>query len=218
MFDEIAPRYDFLNHLFTFNLDKKWRRQIVNNIKTMGIKTDVIIDLASGTGDMINEFLKLKPKKAFAFDISIKMLDILKEKIKHPNLFVKIADSENMPVDSDSADIITIGFGIRNFENLEVSLKEILRVLRKNGILIVLEMFNFEKRNRFFEFYFSKIMPVTGKLISHSESAYSYLNSSVMNFGTVAEFSDIAKKVGFSICRKKNNFMNFVYTVYLTKL
>jgi demethylmenaquinone methyltransferase / 2-methoxy-6-polyprenyl-1,4-benzoquinol methylase len=217
LFDEIAPRYDFLNHFFTANLDKKWRRQIVRFIKSGKIKSNVILDLASGTGDMINELLILNPEKAYAFDISAKMLEILKNKIKHPGLFVELADSENLPLDSGTVDLVTIGFGIRNFENLEASMSEILRVLKKGGMLIVLEMFNFEKRNRFFEFYFTKIMPVVGKIVSGSESAYSYLHSSVMNFRTVEEFSEKAEKTGFSVFCRKNNFLNFVYTVYLTK-
>jgi len=217
MFDEIAHRYDFLNHFFTLNLDKSWRKQIVKHIKTNNIKSDIIIDLASGTGDMLLELLKLNPGKAFAFDISPKMLEILEKKIRHPNLVARVTDSENIPLESESVDIVTIGFGVRNFENLDASLKEINRILKKDGFLIVLEMFNFEKRKRLFEFYFTRIMPALGKLISRSESAYSYLHSSVMNFKTVSEFSEIASGHGLSLEHRKNNFLNFVHTVYLRK-
>lgn len=217
MFDEIAYRYDFLNHLFTANLDKRWRRQIVSFILSKKLKYDVIVDIASGTGDMLLELIKLNPEKAYAFDISHKMLEILEKKIINPKLTVKIADSENIPLDSESADIVTIGFGIRNFENLAESLNEINRILKKGGYLIVLEMFNFERRNRLFEYYFTRIMPLAGKIISKSDSAYSYLHSSVTNFKTVSEFSAIALKQGFSIEFRKNNFLNFVHTVYLRK-
>jgi demethylmenaquinone methyltransferase/2-methoxy-6-polyprenyl-1,4-benzoquinol methylase len=145
------------------------------------------------------------------------MLEILKKKTSHPKLTVQVADSENIPLESDSVDIVTIGFGIRNFENLEVSLDEIYRVLNKGGYLIVLEMFNIEKTNRLFEFYFTRIMPFTGKIISKNNSAYTYLHSSVMNFKTISEFTGIALKHGFSLEFRKNNFLNFVHSVYLRK-
>ena len=119
MFDEIASRYDFLNHFFTANLDKRWRRQIIDYIRYKNFKSEVIIDLASGTGDMMFELQKLNPDKAYAFDISPKMLEILQKKIQHPSLVVRVTDSENMPVESETVDIVTIGFGIRNFENLQ---------------------------------------------------------------------------------------------------
>lgn len=217
MFDDIAVKYDFLNHFFTANLDKVWRRKIIKYILSNGFKHDTIIDLASGTGDMAIELSRLNPQKIYALDISPKMLDILRKKNTDSRMIIELADSENMPVADASVDIVTIAFGIRNFENIGKSLDEINRVLKPNGILIVLEMFNPEKRNRIFEFYFTRIMPGLGKLISRSETAYSYLHNSVMNFKTVNEFINIASSHCFDQVFHKNNFQKFVYTVYLRK-
>ncbi|MFA5011194.1 MAG: ubiquinone/menaquinone biosynthesis methyltransferase [Ignavibacteria bacterium] len=218
MFDDIAAKYDFLNHAFTANLDKSWRRKIISHISENKIKAERIIDLASGTGDMAIELLKLEPQKVLSFDISPNMLELQKKKIQNKKVEIQLADSENMPVDSGSIDIVTISFGIRNFENLEKSLKEIYRVLKHDGMLIVLEMFSLEKKNSIFKIYFTMIMPALGRIISRSNIAYSYLHTSVMNFKTVNEFIDIASKNGFVLKYKKNNFRKFVYSVYLRKL
>ena len=191
MFDDISVRYDFLNHFFTANLDKGWRRKIVKYISANNIKSKVLIDLASGTGDMAMELLKLNPDLIYSYDISPKMLDVQRKKISDDRVKIEVADSENMPVGSGTVDIVTIAFGIRNFENLEKSLDEIYRVLRPDGLLIVLEMFSLEKRNRLFEFYFTRIMPILGKIVSRSSIAYSYLHNSVMNFKTVKELSQV---------------------------
>ena len=218
MFDDIAGRYDFLNHFFTANLDKRWRKGIVKYIRSNNIKCDMLVDLASGTGDMAIELLNLTPLKIYALDISPKMLDMLKKKCDDDRIIIEVAESENMPLESSSVDIVTIGFGIRNFSNLNKSLDEIYRILRPDGLLIVLEMFNLEKRNILFEFYFTKIMPVLGKLISRSNTAYSYLHNSVMNFKTVNQFIDLASNHGFIHEYHKNNFQKFVYSVFLRKL
>jgi demethylmenaquinone methyltransferase/2-methoxy-6-polyprenyl-1,4-benzoquinol methylase len=217
MFDDIAVRYDFLNHFFTANLDKSWRRKIVNYISSNNLKRDVLLDLASGTGDMAIELQKLNPRKIYSFDISPKMLEIQRKKISDSKVIIEVADSENMPVESGSVDVVTIAFGIRNFNNLDKSFDEIYRVLRPDGLLIVLEMFNLEKRNRLFEFYFTRIMPVIGKIISRSNVAYSYLHNSVLNFKTVNEFVQMSSKHGYVCEYQKNNFQKFVYSVYLRK-
>ena len=217
MFDDIAVKYDFLNHFFTVNLDKVWRRKITKYILSQGIKHETIVDLASGTGDMAIELLKLNPEKIYALDISPKMLDVLRKKNADSRMVIEVADSENMPVANSSIDIVTIAFGIRNFESIEKSLDEINRVLKPGGLLIVLEMFTPDKRNRLFEFYFTRIMPKLGKLISRSNTAYSYLHTSVMNFKTVNEFINLASSRGFKLEFSKNNFQKFVYSVYLRK-
>ncbi len=217
MFDQIAERYDFLNHFFTANLDKRWRKKIIRQIKYFNFPYDTVVDLASGTGDMMVELLKLGPEKAYSFDISEKMLDVQRVKIKDERLVIEVADSENMPVGDNSVDILTIGFGVRNFENLDKSLDEIRRVLKPKGILIVLEMFGMKKRNILFEFYFTRIMPIFGKLISRSTYAYDYLHNSVMKFKTADEFAELAESRGFALRNKDNNFLKFVYSVYLQK-
>lgn len=218
MFDDIAPKYDFLNHFFTANLDKRWRKKITKTIEKEQFNKMNVLDLASGTGDMTIELLKLNPDIVYSFDISEKMLEIQKQKINNEKLVIDVADSENLPVESNSIDIVTIAFGVRNFENLDKSLKEINRVLKSNGVLIILEMFNLEKRNMLFEFYFTKIMPVLGKGISRSNVAYDYLHTSVLNFKTVTEFINLSANFNFKNILKINNFLNFVFTIYLQKL
>jgi len=218
MFDEIAVKYDFLNHFFTANLDRRWRKRIIKQIEYFNFPFGTVVDLASGTGDMMVELLKLGPDKAYSFDISEKMLDVQREKIRNERLVILKADSEKMPLEDNSADILTIAFGVRNFENLENSLNEIRRVLKPKGILIVLEMFGMAKRNLLFEFYFTRIMPVFGKIVSRSSYAYEYLHNSVMKFKTADEFNCLAEKNGFALRKKENNFLKFVYTVYLQKV
>lgn len=218
MFDEIAGSYDFLNHLFTLNIDKIWRRKLVDWIINSGIKTDVIIDLASGTGDLTKELLRLKPLKIYSCDISQGMLDIQKKKISSPVLETVLAGSELLPCEKESADIVTIGFGIRNFDNPGKSLGEINRVLKKNGMLIVLEMFGNSVNNPFFNFYFGKIVPKIGKIVSGSGYAYDYLYNSVKKFKTPGEFTDLCGLSDFEQVFSVNNFRKFVYTVYYRKI
>ncbi|HRA99804.1 MAG TPA: bifunctional demethylmenaquinone methyltransferase/2-methoxy-6-polyprenyl-1,4-benzoquinol methylase UbiE [Ignavibacteria bacterium] len=218
MFDEIAPTYDKLNHLFTARSDIIWRRKIVKYLISTGRNFYNIVDLASGTGDLTIELLKLEPKKIYAVDISKKMLEIQKEKVNDKRLELIQAEAANMPFDDNSIDLVTIGFGIRNFEDLEISLKEIKRVLKNDGYLIILEMFKAEKMSsKLFNYYFSRIMPFLGNKLSKSKTAYNYLSDSVQNFLTVKEFSDICKNNGFETEKTVNNFIGVVNTIYLKK-
>lgn len=216
MFDEIAPTYDKLNHLFTFNIDNKWRREIVDHSREFKYNSRVILDLATGTGDLTKELLKLEPEVIAAADISGKMLEIQSQKITDKRVKLIQASAENLPFDDNYFDIITIGFGIRNFEDLSKSLIEISRVLKPNGKLIILEMF---KSRRFtaklFNIYFGKIMPYFGNKISNSKYAYSYLFNSVDSFFTPSGFIEECKKSGFESEYVKNNFIGIVNTIYL---
>lgn len=217
MFDEIAPAYDKLNHLFTLNIDVRWRKQIVKHISVNNIKSENILDLASGTGDLSKELIKLNPGIIYAADISSKMLEIQKNKIRYENLQLIQTEAQFMPFDDEYFDIVTIGFGVRNFYNLKESLKEIRRVLRPEGKLIILEMFKAGGlKTRMFNFYFGKIMPYAGNKISKS-NAYSYLFNSVNSFFNVKEFTEICEMCGFETESLKNNFLGIVNTFYLTK-
>ncbi|MBX7046151.1 MAG: ubiquinone/menaquinone biosynthesis methyltransferase [Ignavibacteria bacterium] len=218
MFDEIAGRYDFLNHLFTMKMDLRWRREIVKEIERNNYPKDLIIDLATGTGDLSLELLKLKPEKLFAADISYNMLALQKKKISSEKLVLLQCDSLHLPFADNSIDIITIGFGIRNFEFMEKCLDEINRVLKKNGQLVIIEMFsNNDFKTKLFNFYFGKVMPVVGNLISGSKYAYSYLHKSVANFYSVKDFVNVTEKHNFKIEKVKNNFLGVVNTVYFKK-
>ena len=219
MFDDIAPKYDFLNHLFTMNRDKKWRREIIKYLKTLDRNYENVLDIASGTGDLTLELLKLNPKQIFSCDISEKMLDVQKKKIHSEKLIIEVADVESLPYKNNSIDLVTIGFGVRNFEHLEKSIVEIRRVLNKNGILVVLEMFaRKKKKDDMFDAYFNKLMPKVGNKISKSNSAYSYLFKSVNSFYKVDDFSKIVEEKGFKKIYSKNNFLGIVHTIFFQKI
>ena len=218
MFDEIANRYDLLNHLFTFNFDKKWRRDIVRKIERDKVTKDVLLDLASGTGDLTMELASLNPNKLYSCDISLKMLEFQRKKLINKNVIISQADAENLPWDNESIDIVTIGFGIRNFENLNNALIEIFRVLKKNGLLIILEMFSQPKMKKgIYNIYFSKLIPAIGNRISKSNYAYNYLFNSVNGFYSPDELIKFCKELNFKLYDRKNNFIELVNTLYFRK-
>lgn len=201
MFDNIAYRYDFLNHLLTFGIDIIWRKKAIKSLQS--IRPKRILDVATGTGDFAMEALSLKPEKIVGFDLSEGMMRYGKEKANKMGVlniveFVK-GDSEQMPFADNSFDAITVGFGVRNFENLEAGLREIHRVLRPGGRAAVLEASM--PRNAIiralYSLYFGKIVPLIGKTISKDARAYSYLPESVKAFPEGLEFVQILENIGF---------------------
>lgn len=201
MFDNIAHKYDFLNHFFSLGIDVLWRKKAIRKLK--GLKSDVLLDIATGTGDFAFEALALKPHKVYGVDISAGMLEIGKQKIikreKSEIMEFRLGDSEALDFEDDSIDIITVSFGVRNFQDLEKGLTEMKRVLKPGGTVCVIE---FSKPERFpikqlYGFYFKNIMPLIGKLVSKDNAAYSYLPESVQAFPYGQEFTSILEKVGF---------------------
>ncbi|MEO6696189.1 MAG: ubiquinone/menaquinone biosynthesis methyltransferase [Ignavibacteria bacterium] len=218
MFDEIAPTYDKLNHLFTLNLDMKWRREIVKSFFNHKSETRIILDIASGTGDLTKELLRLDPQKIYSADISKKMLEVQSKKISDKRLVLVHTDGLKLPFANDMFDLVTIGFGVRNFENLKLSMLQIHKVMKKNSRLVILEMFKSDNfKTKIFNLYFGKLMPLIGNKISGSRNAYSYLYNSVNTFYTVDDFIRICYECGFKLQMKKNNFLGIVNTVYLVK-
>jgi len=218
MFDDIAPAYDKLNHLFTLNIDMIWRKDIIKNISNKNYKVDKILDLASGTGDLTKELLNLNPDKIIAADISSKMLEILNLKIQDDRLINIQAEAQSLPFENNYFDIVTIGFGVRNFDNLEKSLSEIKRVMQPDGKLIILEMFKGDGlKTKLFNVYFGKLMPLIGNKISKSK-AYSYLYKSVDSFYSLEKFIEICNKCGFKVEMSVNNLLGIVNTLYLRKV
>ncbi|MDH5382258.1 MAG: bifunctional demethylmenaquinone methyltransferase/2-methoxy-6-polyprenyl-1,4-benzoquinol methylase UbiE, partial [Cyclobacteriaceae bacterium] len=176
MFDNISGKYDFLNHFLSLGIDIRWRKKAIKFLKNDHPKQ--ILDVATGTGDFAIETLKLNPEKVVGVDISEGMLAVGREKIKKKGLENKIellsGDSENLPFKDNTFDAVTVAFGVRNFENLELGLAEINRVLKPNGKLVVLE---FSKPTKFpfkqlYNFYFKFILPKIGNTISKDRSAY----------------------------------------------
>ena len=202
MFDHIAPKYDFLNHFLSMGIDNVWRKKAIRMLRTF--RPERILDVATGTGDFAVEAAKITPREIVGFDLSEQMIQVGREKIKRLKLdhlirFQK-GDSENMPFADGSFDAITVAFGVRNFENLERGLEEFYRVLKPDGVAIILE---FSKPRYFpfkqlYKFYFFHILPLIGGLISKDASAYSYLPESVMAFPDDQDFLDILKHAGFT--------------------
>jgi len=203
MFDSIAWRYDFLNHFLSFGIDKLWRRKAIKIISG-SYKNPNILDVATGTGDLALAALRMNPSKVTGIDISLNMLEIGKEKLIKRGLADKIellqADSENIPFADSVFDVAMVAFGVRNFSDPLKGLSEMKRVVRKDGMIMVLE---FSKPSGFpfrpvYNFYFRNILPFFGKIFSKDKAAYSYLPESVMKFPDNAEFLNLLKLAGFS--------------------
>lgn len=221
LFDEISPTYDKLNHLLSCYQDNRWRRTAVKYLMSLQPEYAHILDLASGSGDLGTEFIKLNPKRVYSADISIKMLKIGSKKLPENINFPVKAEAEHLPFKSGYFDLCGIGFGVRNFENLENCVIEICRVLKSGGRFVTIEMFKPAKAgfaNRSFRFYFEKVMPKIGNTISRSNFAYDYLFESVDNFITVKNYENLLIKYGFKILRSKNNFLSIVNTVFAEKI
>lgn len=201
MFDNISEEYDGLNRVISFGIDIKWRKKVVQLVANKNPES--VLDIATGTGDLAINLTQSSAKKIIGLDISEGMLDVGRKKINAKKLNntieMVVGDSENLPFDDNSFDAITIAFGVRNFEHLEVGLKEILRVLKSNGTFVVLET-SVPKRFPFRQGYFlyTKILlPTIGKLFSRDKQAYSYLSSSAAKFPYGDAFNNILKKTGF---------------------
>ena len=201
MFNSISGKYDFLNHFLSLGIDILWRKRAVRLLKKHQPK--LILDIATGTGDFAIEALSLNPEKIIGVDISEGMLSVGREKLIKKNLTDKIelisGDSEFLPFEDNFFDAVIVSFGVRNFENLEKGLSDMLRVLKPGGKVVILE---FSKPKSFpfkqiYQFYFQWILPKIGKLISKNHAAYTYLPHSVEAFPDGDDFLNILNKIGF---------------------
>lgn len=201
MFNNISKNYDFLNHFLSMGIDKLWRKKAVNQLKE--INPNRILDIATGTGDFAIASLKLKPEEIVGVDISSGMLEVGKQKMIKKGvddiISMKLGDSENLPFEDGYFDALTVGFGVRNYENLEKGLSEMLRILRPGGKAIILE---FSKPKNFpikqlFGFYSKTLIPFFGATISKDKRAYSYLPESVEAFPEGDAFMSIMEQVGY---------------------
>lgn len=201
MFDAISGNYDGLNRVISFGIDVNWRKKVLKIISDTHPKN--ILDIATGTGDLAILMAETTATKIVGLDISAGMLDVGKKKISDKNMSDKIdmiiGDSEDLPFDDSSFDAITVAFGVRNFENLEKGLGEILRVLKPGGKFVVLETSNPTKFpfKQGYQFYTKNILPLIGKIFSKDDSAYGYLSESASVFPFGEEFNNILKKTGF---------------------
>jgi len=201
MFDEIAGQYDFLNHTLSLGIDKYWRKKGILTLKPY--EPQSILDIATGTGDLALDACRLlKPEKILGIDISEKMMAIGKEKVAKAGLSGVIDfEKQNctcLPMDDNTFDAAIVAFGIRNFENLDKGLQEILRVLYPGGRLMILELSSPEHfpMKQAYRLY-SQVIPNVGRWISHSRTAYQYLPKSISAFPQNSEMAAILEKNGF---------------------
>ncbi len=201
MFDNISPKYDFLNHLLSAGVDIYWRKKAIGLLKKE--KPTTILDIATGTGDFAIEALALKPKKIIGVDISEGMLAVGREKIKKMGkqdlIELRTGDSQQLLFGNDSFDAVIASFGVRNFQDLLAGLTDMNRVMRPGGTCVVVE---FSKPKSFpfkqlYNFYFRYVLPVIGKLVSKDTSAYTYLPESVKAFPDGDDFLKIYQQAGF---------------------
>ena len=208
LFDNIAPDYDRLNHILSLNIDKGWRRKAVRQIADEN-RALTVLDVACGTADFTIEIAqKVAPGSVVTgVDISEGMMAVGKEKIRNAGVSAElyVADCEALPYEDASFDRISVGFGVRNFEHLELGLSEMYRVLTPGGKLVILELS--VPSNSFvrwcYKLYFLKILPAIGGLISGERGAYEYLPASVLRFPAPDKFVAMMKTAGFASVEHK---------------
>ena len=202
MFDRIAFRYDFLNRMLSFGVDTGWRRKVGKRVRQD--RPGTILDVAAGTGDLAVLLARTNPGATVTgIDLSPEMLAVPRRKAarKKAANIVALAegDAENLPFADDSFDVVTVGFGVRNFEHPERGMKEICRVLKPGGKVYVLEFAM--PRNRvfgaFYLFYFRKLLPFIGGTVSGEKKAYRYLQQSVEAFPWGDRFAALMEQAGF---------------------
>ena len=217
MFDTISNEYDGLNRVISFGIDVKWRNKVVKIVSDKNPEN--ILDIATGTGDLAISLTATNAKKIIGLDISDGMLEVGRRKIQSKKLdgiiSMVIGDSEDLPFDDNTFDAITVAFGVRNFENLEKGLAEILRVLKPNGVFVILE--TSVPTNPIYKFGYNIhckfILPMVGKLFSKDKTAYNYLSESASVFPYGEALNNILRKIGFINVEDRPQTMG-VATIY----
>lgn len=209
MFDNIAPKYDLLNHTLSMSIDRVWRRRVVGEVRRA--KPGRILDVATGTGDLaIAMARRIRDVQVLGVDLSEQMLAVARRKIEVRGLDGRIVldrgDAERLAVADASVDVATVAFGVRNFGDLGAGLRELARTIKPGGKVVILEFSR--PRNRVFralyEFYSYKILPRIGGLVSRDKRAYEYLPASVGEFPAPEEFMAMMARAGFRNCRARS--------------
>ncbi len=217
MFDNISRRYDFLNHFLSLGIDRLWRKKAIKLLQPY--HPVLILDVATGTGDFALEAMKIPAATVMGIDISEGMLEKGREKVIARGFSERIdlqpGDSEDMVFENDTFDAITAGFGVRNFEKPEKGLSEMYRVLKKGGVVCVLE---FSRPSCFpvkqlYWFYFKAILPLFGRIVSRDRSAYHYLPESVYEFPDGPLFLEKLRDAGFTDVKQKKQTLG-IATIY----
>lgn len=221
MFNTIAPVYDKLCHILSFNIDRYWRYRMATLVAKDNPKS--VIDIATGTGDLAISISSLaKDTKVIGVDISDNMLEIARIKVHKRKLGNRIkliqGNAENLLFDNKSFDVATIAFGIRNFQEIDRSLLECHRILKEGGSLYIME-FSTPRNKVFRSLYniYSKLIPLAGELISKDKNAYQYLTGSIREFPSKDEFKNNMQSMGFDNCKAYSLFNGIAYIYYGTK-
>jgi demethylmenaquinone methyltransferase/2-methoxy-6-polyprenyl-1,4-benzoquinol methylase len=219
MFDSVAKNYDFLNHLLSGGIDILWRKRAVRQLSLT--ENEKHLDLACGTGDFAIEVQKKFSCHVTGADISTEMLAIAREKTKEKmaNFEFLHADAENLPFEDNTFSSVTIGFGIRNFGDKAKALREILRILKPQGKLVILEFSKIRTPiiGALFDFYFRNILPKIGALFSDDKYAYTYLPDSVNTFPNQPDFTKLMTDQGFQNAYYKNYTFGIATLFYAEK-
>ncbi len=209
MFDRIAPSYDRLNHLLSMNVDRLWRRHVVQIVRRKSPKT--LLDAATGTGDLAIDLARGIPDvRIRATDLSERMLEVARKKVAARELDGRIElaveDAEHLSLADESVDAVTVAFGVRNFANAEAGLREFFRVLKPGRQIVVLELSRPRNRlfRKLFECYFHRLLPRIGGFVSHDRRAYEYLPASVKTFPQPERFRTMMEQAGFRNCRARS--------------
>lgn len=209
MFNDIAPTYDRLNHILSLDIDRLWRKRVVQIVRKLGAK--YIMDMATGTGDLAIALAKnIEGSTIYGADFSSEMLAVAKQKIEALGLTERISltecNAEDIPLDDEAVDAATVAFGVRNFENQGKALTEMKRTIRRGGHLVVLEFSNprFALVRWCYRLYSHYILPAIGRLVSKHATAYTYLPDSIDKFASPEAFTALLKEVGFDHIERKS--------------
>lgn len=223
MFNDIAPTYDRLNHILSFDIDKLWRKRVVRIVRRLGAKQ--IMDMATGTGDLAIALARnIEGSTIYGADFSREMLAVAKQKIEALGLSERISltecNAEDIPLADEAVDVATVAFGVRNFEHQKEALTEMKRTIRKGGYLIVLEFSNprFALVRWCYRLYSHYILPAIGRLVSKHATAYTYLPDSIDKFASPEAFTTLLKEVGFDHIERKSQSMGIAHIYIAHKI
>ena len=223
MFNDIAPTYDRLNHILSFDIDKLWRKRVVRIVRRLGAKQ--IMDMATGTGDLAIALARnIEGSTIYGADFSREMLAVAKQKIEALGLSERISltecNAEDIPLADGAVDVATVAFGVRNFEHQKEALTEMKRTIRKGGYLIVLEFSNprFALVRWCYRLYSHYILPAIGRLVSKHATAYTYLPDSIDKFASPEAFTTLLKEVGFDHIERKSQSMGIAHIYIVHKI
>lgn len=214
MFDNIAHSYDKLNHLLSFGIDRRWRREALLSLKAHAPQN--LLDVATGTGDFALLAAELlRPKQILGVDISEGMLEVGRAKVakagEQERITLQVEDCMQLSLPDASFDAATVAYGVRNFEDLEQGLRELCRVLKPNGRLVIIELTTPQRfpMKQLFKFYASVVMPCVGRLISKDKAAYTYLPATMEAFPQGEVMQEVLLKAGF----REATFKRFTFGI-----